>query len=75
MILSNTINIRYKYKTGGMNTKEMAQLLKYYGLRGFLKSINTNSFIVAVLPEDKAHNRKVLNELKGVMASDTFNLT
>lgn len=31
MILSNTIDIRYKYKTGGMNTKEMAQLLKYYG--------------------------------------------
>lgn len=67
MILSNTINIRYKYKNGGMNTKEMAQLLKYYGLCGFLKSINTNSFIVAVLPEDKAHNRKVLNELKGLV--------
>ena len=63
MILSNTINIRYKYKTGGMNTKEMAQLLKYYGLRGFLKSVNTNSFIVAVLPEDKAHNRKVMEGL------------
>lgn len=31
MQLSNAINIRYKYKTGGMNTKEMAQLLKYYG--------------------------------------------
>ncbi|MDW3787325.1 hypothetical protein QI338_08820 [Staphylococcus saprophyticus] len=71
MILSNTINIRYKYKTGGMNTKEMAQLLKYYGFRGFLKAINKNSFTVAVLPEDKAHNRKVLNKLKGVMASDT----
>ncbi|MEB8101032.1 hypothetical protein [Staphylococcus xylosus] len=64
MILSNTIDIRYKYKTGGMNTKEMAQLLKYYRLKGFLKSVNTNSFIVAVLPEDKAHNRKVLDELK-----------
>lgn len=64
MILSNTINIRYKYKTGGMNTKEMAQLLKYYRLKGFLKSVNTNSFIVAVLAEDKAHNRKVLRELK-----------
>lgn len=64
MILSNTINIRYKYKTGGMNTKEMAQLLKYYRLKGFLKSVTVNSFIVAVLPEDKAHNRKVLNELK-----------
>ncbi|MEB7659562.1 hypothetical protein NGB28_05030 [Staphylococcus xylosus] len=70
MQLSNTINIRYKYKTCGMNTQEMAQLLKYYRLKGFLKSINANSFIIAVLPEDKAHNRKVLNELKGVMASD-----
>ena len=70
MILSNTIDIRYKYKTGGMNTVEMAQLLKYYRFRGFLKSVNTNSFIVAVLPEDKAHNRKVLNKLKGVMASE-----
>lgn len=64
MILSDTINIRYKYKTGGMNTKEMAQLLKYYGFRGFLKAINTNSFIVAVLPKDKAHNTKVMEELK-----------
>ncbi len=71
MILSDTINIRYKYNTCGMNTVEMAQLLKYYGFRGFLKAINSNSFIVAVLPEDKAHNRKVLNKLKGVMASDT----
>lgn len=52
-----------------MNTVEMAQLLKYYGFRGYLKSVNQRSFTVAVLPEDKAHNRKVLNELKGVMAS------
>lgn len=64
MILSNTIDIRYKYKTGGMNTKEMAQLLKYYGLHGFLKSVNANSFIVAVLPENKAHNRKVMEGLR-----------
>ncbi|MDW3905605.1 hypothetical protein QI326_10690 [Staphylococcus saprophyticus] len=42
----------------------MAQLLKYYRFRGFLKSVNTNSFIMAVLPEDKAHNMKVLDELK-----------
>ena len=64
MQLSNTINIRYKYNTGGMNTVEMAQLLKYYGFRGYLKSVNTNSFIMAVLPEDKAHNRKVMEGLK-----------
>ncbi|MDW4218182.1 hypothetical protein QI050_11790 [Staphylococcus saprophyticus] len=47
-----------------MNTKEMAQLLKYYRFRGFLKSVNTNSFIMAVLPEDKAHNRKVMEGLR-----------
>lgn len=64
MILSNTIDIRYKYKTGGMNTKEMAQLLKYYSFRGFLKSVNSNSFTVAVLPEDKAHNRKAMEGLR-----------
>lgn len=70
MILSDTINIKYKYNTCGMNTKEMAQLLKYYHLKGFLKSVKTNSFIVAVLPEGKEHNRRVLNKLKGVMASE-----
>lgn len=70
MILSDTINIRYKYNTCGMNTVEMAQLLKYYGFRGYLKLVNQRSFTVAVLPEDKAHNRKMLNKLKGVMASE-----
>ena len=64
MQLSNTINIRYKYNTCGMNTVEMAQLLKYYRFRGFLKSVNTNSFIMAVLPEDKAHNSKVMEGLR-----------
>lgn len=64
MILSNTINIRYKYNTCGMNTVEMAQLLKYYGHKGYLKSVNARSFIVAVLPKDKAHNMKVMEELR-----------
>ncbi|WP_182739096.1 hypothetical protein [Staphylococcus gallinarum] len=47
-----------------MNTVEMAQLLKYHGFRGFLKVINKRSFIAAVLPEDKAHNRKVMEGLR-----------
>ncbi|WP_281135035.1 hypothetical protein [Staphylococcus succinus] len=47
-----------------MNTVEMAQLLKYYGFHGFLKSVNARSFIVAVLPKDKAHNRKVMEGLR-----------
>lgn len=64
MILSDTIKVKYKIDTKGRNTVEMAKLLKDYGVRGFLKSVNTNSFIVAVLPEDKEHNRKVLNGIK-----------
>ncbi len=64
MILSDTIKTKYKLDTKGRNTVEMAKLLKDYGVRGFLKSVNTNSFIVAVLPEDKEHNRKVLNGIK-----------
>lgn len=64
MILSDTINIRYKYNTCGMNTVEMAQLLKYYGFLGYLKSVNQRSFTVAVLPEDKAHNRKMMEGLR-----------
>ncbi|WP_437272687.1 hypothetical protein ACSSAF_06550 [Staphylococcus succinus] len=47
-----------------MNTVEMAQLLKYYGHKGYLKSVNARSFIVAVLPKDKAHNMKVMEELR-----------
>lgn len=64
MILSDTINIRYKYNTCGMNTVEMAQLLKYYGHKGYLKSVKARSFIVAVLPKDKAHNMKVMEGLR-----------
>ncbi|MBU0437779.1 hypothetical protein [Staphylococcus succinus] len=48
----------------------MAQLLKYYRFHGFLKSVNSRSFIVAVLPKDKAHNRKVMDEIKGIMGSE-----
>ncbi|MRN64845.1 hypothetical protein GIX91_12995 [Staphylococcus saprophyticus] len=41
----------------------MSQLLKYYGFSGYIKYVNANSFIVEVLPEDKAHNRKSLTVL------------
>ncbi|WP_158257034.1 hypothetical protein [Staphylococcus succinus] len=47
-----------------MNTVEMAQLLKYCGFKGYLKSVNARSFIVAVLPKDKAHNMKVMEGLR-----------
>ncbi|WP_341636396.1 hypothetical protein [Staphylococcus casei] len=72
MQLSDTINIRYKYNTCGMNAVEMAQLLKYYGFRGFLKSVKARSFIVAVLPEDKAHNMKVMEGLRNDYKTSTI---
>jgi len=67
MILSDTIKTKYKLDTKGRNTVEMAKLLKYCGVKGFLISVNAHSIVMAVLPEDKEHNRKVLNKLKGLV--------
>ena len=64
MILSDTIKVKYKIDTKGRNTVEMAKLLRDYGVRGFLYSINTRSIVMAVLPEDKEHNRKVMEGLR-----------
>ena len=64
MILSDAIKIKYKIDTKGRNTVEMAKLLRDYGVRGFLYSINKRSIVMAVLPEDKEHNRKVMEEIK-----------
>ena len=64
MILSDTIKIKYKIDTKGRNTIEMAKLLRDYGVRGFLYSVNPRSIVMAVLPEDKEHNRKVMEEIK-----------
>lgn len=64
MILSETIKVKYKLDTKGRNTVEMAKLLKDWGVKGFLYSINLRSIVMAVLPEDKEHNRKVLYEIK-----------
>ena len=64
MILSDTIKVKYKLDTKGRNTVEMAKLLKDCGVRGFLIAVNSHSIVMAVLPEDKEHNRKVLNGIK-----------
>ena len=60
MILSDTIKVKYKIDTKGRNTVEMAKLLRDYGVRGFLYSLNPHSIVMAVLPEDKEHNMKVM---------------
>ena len=64
MILSNTSKIKYKIDTQGKNTVEMAKLLRDWGVKGFLYSINPRSIVMAVLPEDKAHNRKAMEGLR-----------
>ena len=64
MILSDTIKVKYKIDTKGRNTIEMAKLLRGCGVRGYLYSVNPRSIVMAVLPEDKEHNRKVLNGIK-----------
>lgn len=64
MILSETIKTKYKLDTKGRNTVEMAKLLKDYGVKGFLYSSNPHSIVMAVLPEDKEHNRKAVEGLR-----------
>lgn len=64
MILSDTIKTKYKLDTKGRNTVEMAKLLRDWGVRGFLYSINPRSIVMAVLPEDKEHNREVMEGLR-----------
>ena len=60
MILSDTIKVKYKIDTKGRNTVEMAKLLRDWGVKGFLYSLNPRSIVMAVLPEDKEHNMKVM---------------
>ena len=67
MILSDTIKVKYKIDTKGRNTVEMAKLLRDCGVRGYLYSVNPRSIVMAVLPEDKEHNRKLLNRVKGMV--------
>lgn len=64
MILSDAIKIKYKLDTKGRNTIEMAKLLRDWGVKGFLYSLNPRSIVMAVLPEDKEHNRKVMEGIR-----------
>ena len=64
MKLSDAIKVKYKIDTKGKNTVEMAKLLRDWGVKGFLYSINPRSIVMAVLPEDKAHNRKMMEGLR-----------
>ncbi|PTF09195.1 hypothetical protein BUY41_02445 [Staphylococcus cohnii] len=64
MMLSDTIKVKYKIDTKGRNTVEMAKLLRDCGVKGYLYSVNPRSIVMAVLPEDKEHNRNAMEGLR-----------
>lgn len=64
MQLSNTVDVKYKINTNGMNTVEVARMLKENRVNGFLKYVNERSVIVAVSREDIKSNRVVMEELR-----------
>lgn len=57
MILSNTVDVKYKINTNGMNTVEVARMLKENRVNGFLKYVNECSVIEAL-------SRNKLDDLK-----------
>lgn len=57
MQLSNTVDVKYKINTNGMNTVEVARMLKENRVNRFLKYVNERSVIVAVSREDIKSNR------------------
>ncbi|PTL07513.1 hypothetical protein BUZ15_14150 [Staphylococcus gallinarum] len=63
MQLSNTVDVKYKINTNGMNTVEVARMLKENRVNGFLKYVNERSVIVAVSREDIKRNRRVMEEI------------
>ncbi|PTL18614.1 hypothetical protein BUZ08_00215 [Staphylococcus gallinarum] len=64
MILSNTVDVKYKINTNGMNTVEVARMLKENRVNGFLKYVNERSVILSVSREDIKSNRVVMEELR-----------
>lgn len=64
MILSDTIKQKYKLDTTGMNSIEVARMLKDEGVKGFVISSNDRSVIVAVPREDIKRNRKIMEGIR-----------
>ena len=64
MSLSDTIKVKYKLNTCGLQTHEVAKLLRDKGVKGFTISSNDRSIIVAVPREDIKRNRKIMEDLR-----------
>ena len=64
IILSDTIKVKYKLDTTGMNSIEVARMLKDNGVRGFTMEVNKRYVIVAVPREDIKMNRKIMEGIR-----------
>ncbi|PNZ60916.1 hypothetical protein CD110_03870 [Staphylococcus casei] len=64
MILSDTIKVKYKLDTTGMNSIEVVRMLKDKGVRGFTMEVNKRYVIVAVPREDIKRNRKIMEGIR-----------
>lgn len=64
MILSDTIKVKYKFNTCGLQTHEVAKLLRDKGVSGFLIATNERSVVMLVPREDIKRNRKIMEDLR-----------
>ncbi|MDK9870247.1 hypothetical protein [Staphylococcus equorum] len=64
MILSDTIKVKYKFNACGLQTHEVAKLLRDKGVKGFVIASNYRSVIVAVPREDIKRNRKIMEGIR-----------
>ena len=64
MILSDTIKVKYKLNTCGLQTHEVAKLLRDKGVKGFLISVNYRTITMRVPQDAIKSNRKAMEVLR-----------
>lgn len=64
MILSDTIKVKYKLKTCGQQTHEVAKVLRDKGVSGFLIATNERGVVMLVPREDIKSNRKIMEGIR-----------
>ena len=64
MILSNTINQRYRYATQGKTPTQIQQELRKLGVKGFVVKVAGNRVTMLVSENDIKRNRKCVRDGK-----------
>ena len=60
MILSSTINQRYRYNTKGKTPTQINRELREKGVQGFVIKVGSNKVVMKVLEEYKQSNRECM---------------